>query len=261
MRRGCSYEAVCVWSFMSLMMEYLKNQAILSSQEQMKRGALHRNDSASVPLNPETVTLVHVHALLEREKSIPHMWGLSRLLPKLGWSDRWKMGEEFLQKCRLGVLQFVPVQMAATLATALCEHQHSYHEGRWSWHSGYAYVTPIRALSQGIALYCLVYFYHGTEELLTEINPLAKFLSIKLVIFFTFWQVCRRTQGFGRSRTHPALTFGCGRAECCIATDVRGRAAHFRKSNAAQVLAISVHVLLQQLHLLARYGLRLRRWF
>ena len=252
MRRDCSYEAVCVWSFMKLMMEYLKNQAILSSRDQMQRGRLQAEDSESVPLNPETVTLVHVHALLEREKSIPHMWGLSRLLPTLGWTDRWQMGEEFLRKCRIGVLQFVPVQMAATFATAWCEHHHSYHEGRWSWHSGYAYVTPIRALSQGLALYCLVYFYHGTEELLKEINPLAKFLSIKLVIFFTFWQVCRQTQGFGRSCTHPALTFGRGRAECCIATYVRGRATNVRESNAIQVLAISVHVSVQQLHLPAR---------
>ena len=176
------------------MMEQLKSRSILASQKQLHRGALHRQESAPHAITSENVRLADVYSLVEREAPVSHMWGLSWLLPKLGFRHGWEMGRQFLNKCRLGVLQFVPVQMACTLATVWCEHVNSYHEGRWSWHSGYAYVTPIRALSQGIALYCLVYFYHGTKNLLEEINPMAKFLSIKLVIFFTFWQVRRRTQ-------------------------------------------------------------------
>jgi hypothetical protein len=177
-----------VWSFMSLMMEYLKSQAILISQEEMGRGVLHRQESMPPVVTTQNVKLADVYTLLQREDPAPHMWGLSKLLPLLGYAEGWAMGEEFLDKCRLGVLQFVPVQALATVATVVCEWRYTYHEGRWSWGAGYAYVTPVRAISQGVALYCLVYFYHGTEKLLRPIDPLAKFLSIKLVIFFTFWQ-------------------------------------------------------------------------
>lgn len=178
---------------MSLMMEYLKNQAILDSQKQRTPGRLHRPESASPMITSETVKLADVYRLIEHNDAVPHMWGLNRLLPLLGYSDGWAMGKPFLNKCRLGVLQFVPVQMLSTIITAVCEWQNVYHEGRWSWSSGYAYLTPIRALSQGVALYCLVYFYHGTHTQLQPIDPLAKFLSIKIVIFFTFWQVRYQT--------------------------------------------------------------------
>ena len=184
---------------MSLMMEYLKNQAILASRKRMARGPLQQSNSAQLTLNPQNVQLSDVYSLLEREKDAPHMWGLKRLLPLCGCSTGWKMGKPFLSNCRLGVLQFVPVQMLMTAVTAVCEWRNVFHEGRWSWSTGYAYVTPIRAISQGIALYCLVYFYHGTERLLRPINPLAKFLSIKLVIFFTFWQVRHQE----RPSSHP----------------------------------------------------------
>jgi hypothetical protein len=38
------------------------------------------------------------------------------------------------------------------------------------------------------ALYCLVKFYQVTKHELHEINPLAKFLCFKAVVFVTWWQ-------------------------------------------------------------------------
>jgi len=38
------------------------------------------------------------------------------------------------------------------------------------------------------ALYCLVQFYYVTKHELHEINPLAKFLCFKAVVFVTWWQ-------------------------------------------------------------------------
>jgi Organic solute transporter Ostalpha len=39
-----------------------------------------------------------------------------------------------------------------------------------------------------IALYGLILFYDLTKEELAGRRPLAKFLSIKLIVFFTFYQ-------------------------------------------------------------------------
>ena len=54
--------------------------------------------------------------------------------------------------------------------------------------SGWVYTCFLRNLSQFVALYSLVMFYHGAVKLLQPLKPLQKFLSIKLIIFFTFWQ-------------------------------------------------------------------------
>jgi hypothetical protein len=37
-------------------------------------------------------------------------------------------------------------------------------------------------------MYCLVALYQNTKEILKPYKPLTKFLAIKFVIFFSFWQ-------------------------------------------------------------------------
>ena len=38
------------------------------------------------------------------------------------------------------------------------------------------------------AIYCLIALYHATKEEIAAINPLKKFIIIKMVVFFSFWQ-------------------------------------------------------------------------
>lgn len=54
--------------------------------------------------------------------------------------------------------------------------------------NGYLYVTIIYNLSITLALYALFLFYFGTKHMLKPYSPVLKFLTIKSVIFLSFWQ-------------------------------------------------------------------------
>jgi organic solute transporter Ostalpha len=49
-------------------------------------------------------------------------------------------------------------------------------------------VLPHANNSFSVALYGLILFYDLTKDELAGRRPLAKFLSIKLIVFFTFYQ-------------------------------------------------------------------------
>ena len=65
-----------------------------------------------------------------------------------------------------------------------------YGAGQFDMHVAYPYIAFVVNCSQCWALYCLVLFYLGTHEELEarNVEPLGKFMAIKLIIFFTWWQ-------------------------------------------------------------------------
>ena len=104
----------------------------------------------------------------------------------------WEMGLEFMLQCKHGVLQYVGFKILATVATLLLQPLGLYGQGEiLNWTKGYMYISAVINLSQMYALYCLVKFYHATRDnLIVPVNwkPLGKFLCIKGVVFFTWWQ-------------------------------------------------------------------------
>eukprot|EP00551_Chaetoceros_affinis_P006853 CAMPEP_0203677598 /NCGR_PEP_ID=MMETSP0090-20130426/28751_1 /ASSEMBLY_ACC=CAM_ASM_001088 /TAXON_ID=426623 /ORGANISM="Chaetoceros affinis, Strain CCMP159" /LENGTH=492 /DNA_ID=CAMNT_0050544531 /DNA_START=65 /DNA_END=1543 /DNA_ORIENTATION=+ len=103
----------------------------------------------------------------------------------------WQMGFQFMIGCKHGVLQYVVLKSLATVATAILEPIGLFGEGEFDLTKGYVYISFVINLSQMWALYCLVKFYHATSENLCKpVNwhPLGKFLCIKGVVFFTWWQ-------------------------------------------------------------------------
>lgn len=54
--------------------------------------------------------------------------------------------------------------------------------------SGYLYITIIYNFSVSLALYALFLFYFATMDLLRPFEPVLKFITIKAVIFLSFWQ-------------------------------------------------------------------------
>ncbi len=46
----------------------------------------------------------------------------------------------------------------------------------------------VNFVSASISLYFLILFYFATREELLPFNPMPKFIIVKAMLFFTFWQ-------------------------------------------------------------------------
>ena len=94
----------------------------------------------------------------------------------------------FLVKCKRGILQYVVLKFVCSVSAMLLEVLGWYHEGSFSPKYGYFYICLLTNFSQCWALYCLVFFYYATKNELGPIRPVGKFLSVKALVFFTWWQ-------------------------------------------------------------------------
>ena len=105
--------------------------------------------------------------------------------------ETWELGEDFMLQCKHGVLQYVVFKVIATTLTLLFEFLGVYGEGEFHWMVAYQYLVTFQNMSVCYALYCLVMLYYAVdEELRYPINwrPLGKFLCVKGVVFFCWWQ-------------------------------------------------------------------------
>jgi hypothetical protein len=97
-------------------------------------------------------------------------------------------GGTFLHRCKQALVQFIIIRPAGALAALILDYFSLYGNGDFSPQYGYLYLTIVDNISFTIALYYLVLFYEVLAEDLKYYKPLAKFLVIKSVIFFAFWQ-------------------------------------------------------------------------
>mmetsp|Transcript_476 Transcript_476/g.764 ORF Transcript_476/g.764 Transcript_476/m.764 type:complete len:684 (-) Transcript_476:96-2147(-) len=101
-------------------------------------------------------------------------------------STRWT--SPFFVRCKFGVLQYVLLKFVLSIFVVLLESYGLYKEGDFTPYGGYLYICILTNLSQCWALYCLVFFYYATKNELSPIRPVGKFLSVKALVFFTWWQ-------------------------------------------------------------------------
>lgn len=87
-----------------------------------------------------------------------------------------------------GILQYVYVKPILAAVTMLLKANDAYNDGSVSLKSGYFWVSFFYNLSVCLSLYCLGIFFMATQDDLEEFRPIPKFLCIKAVIFFSFWQ-------------------------------------------------------------------------
>ncbi|XP_078533024.1 transmembrane protein 184C [Lissotriton helveticus] len=111
-----------------------------------------------------------------------------RHLPPLCCFPPWAMGDVLLFRCKLGVLQYTVVRPVTTIIALICQLSGVYGEGNFSFRNAWTYLVIINNASQLFAMYCLVLFYKVLKEELNPIQPVGKFLCVKLVVFVSFWQ-------------------------------------------------------------------------
>ncbi|KAH9152280.1 hypothetical protein AeRB84_005255, partial [Aphanomyces euteiches] len=121
--------------------------------------------------------------LRSKKHEATHMMGFQWCL------ETWKMGPVFVRNNSIGILQYIPCKIFITVMTFVSSIFGFYGEGVYTDPTKmYPYLSLLLTVSQTWALYCLVLFYHGCSEELRPMRPLPKFLAVKMIIFFTFWQ-------------------------------------------------------------------------
>ncbi|KWU41892.1 DUF300-domain-containing protein, partial [Rhodotorula sp. JG-1b] len=151
------YEAFVIYCFFSLLVEYLGGERSLII-------TLHGRDP------------------------VPHPFPVNLFLLPMDASDPYT----FLGLKR-GVLQYVQIKPLLALITVVLKATGTYRDGSLARDSGYTYVSIAYNLSVTLSLYCLAMFWVATNADLKPYRPMPKFLSVKGIIFFSFWQ------GFGVS--------------------------------------------------------------
>mmetsp|Transcript_1043 Transcript_1043/g.2987 ORF Transcript_1043/g.2987 Transcript_1043/m.2987 type:complete len:359 (+) Transcript_1043:65-1141(+) len=119
---------------------------------------------------------------LETKPRMRHPWPLSEVLPPI------RLGASFMHAVRASCLQFVFVKPACVILLLYSENDQF---PILTYPRMAALTDLIINVSVSVALYGLMLLYLATKEPIQPFRPLPKFLAVKAVIFFSFWQ------GFG----------------------------------------------------------------
>lgn len=87
-----------------------------------------------------------------------------------------------------GVLQYVQVKPILAVATLILKAAGKYEEGKISPTNGYTWISFTYNVSVFLSLYCLAMFWKCLNDDLKPFRVTSKFLCVKGIIFFSFWQ-------------------------------------------------------------------------
>ncbi|CAF3114078.1 unnamed protein product [Rotaria socialis] len=148
--RDC-YEAFVIYSFLSLCYEYLGGEGAIMAEI--------------------------------RGKHIERRW---RTCTCCMSNREYTIG--FLRFCKQATLQFCLVKPLMSIVILVLQAFGKYKDGDFSITGGYLYITLVYNVTISLALYGLFLFYEATKHILAKYEPVLKFLTVKSVIFLTFWQ-------------------------------------------------------------------------
>eukprot|EP00656_Telonema_subtile_P046276 TRINITY_DN5265_c0_g1_i3.p1 TRINITY_DN5265_c0_g1~~TRINITY_DN5265_c0_g1_i3.p1 ORF type:complete len:300 (-),score=77.94 TRINITY_DN5265_c0_g1_i3:116-1015(-) len=121
-----------------------------------------------------------IEQALEAKGSVPQVFPFCFLAD-------WKTGS-FLKICKGGVVLYVAAHAMTTILAFVFAHTGIYGEGQYSPTAAYLYLSVVNNFVQLWAMYCLIQFYSAFSEELAVHNPVPKFLCVKFVVFFAWWQ-------------------------------------------------------------------------
>ncbi|OCK98845.1 DUF300-domain-containing protein [Cenococcum geophilum 1.58] len=121
--------------------------------------------------------------LMHGRPPVSHLWPLNYVLPKVDISDP----HTFLAVKR-GILQYTWMKPILAIATIIMKATGTYQEGYIGLSSGYFWSGLIYNISITISLYALAMFWVCMAHDLKPFRPMPKFLSIKGIIFASYWQ-------------------------------------------------------------------------
>jgi len=98
------------------------------------------------------------------------------------------MGASFFNRCRWGVAQYVLVRISCSVAYVILDSVGKTEEGSWKPSEPSLWFTVAINISQCWALYCLIFFVSVLWPALKPMQPLPKFLLVKIVVFGFWWQ-------------------------------------------------------------------------
>ncbi|WVR03846.1 hypothetical protein IAU60_000843 [Kwoniella sp. DSM 27419] len=121
--------------------------------------------------------------LLHGRPPIPHPFPVNLFLRPMDVSDPWS-----LLNLKRGVLQYVQIKPLLVIATVTLKATGKYREGDFAADSGYTYISIVYNTSICLSLYCLAMFWVAVNHDLKPFRPVPKFLCVKGILFFSFWQ-------------------------------------------------------------------------
>lgn len=130
-------------------------------------------------LNGERALIIMTHG----REPVHHLWPMNHVLPRVDISDP----HTFLAIKR-GILQYAWLKPVLALATIIMKATGTYQEGYLNVHSGYLWTGLVYNISMTVSLYCLGLFWVCMHHDLIPFRPVPKFLSIKAIIFASYWQ-------------------------------------------------------------------------
>ncbi|RNF25652.1 uncharacterized protein Tco025E_02033 [Trypanosoma conorhini] len=94
----------------------------------------------------------------------------------------------FYLRCKRWVLQCALIKPLCSFLAMLLNPLGLYNEGAFTLDNAYTYISIVINISLTMSLYYLVLFEVELEKELHYAKPFLKFLCIKTIIFFSFWQ-------------------------------------------------------------------------
>ncbi|KAF8566943.1 hypothetical protein P879_04790 [Paragonimus westermani] len=202
-------EAVAIYCFLALCYQYLGGEG-----------------SIMLELNGKTIKYFSSLSLITscfQTKSC--VWNLLLLRETL-----YDFISSILQSCKSdfvlhywATLQYTLIKPLTSALSIILLISNKYAVGDFSPTSGYLYFFLINNFTVTLALYGLLLFYFATRDQLRPFKPVLKFVTIKAIIFFSFWQdvlfgilqwshVVRGSDGYSAG----LVAIGCKNVLICI---------------------------------------------